>query len=261
MKAGVTEQLQPWYRKGELLEALEGSGLWELVERVASYEGDFVPSGYLKQERVTDKAATIVIKDSARVIQLQERFSRMTFGRAEVPSVLVDSAQGLLTVRKEHDAVVVKQGVTKSPDARLKLVPGKAYVLRPSQFFSLANIATLRIHHISPSALSLSLQYHLSPNRLDLTFDSTLKHQFTIGRSPTRDLCLSQAAVSKLHAVVQRVENDWVILAEETVNGTFRYLYAGEGRESEELVVRGKMEVVMGDNTVLRVDVGADLAT
>jgi len=52
-----------------------------------------------------------------------------------------------------------------------------------------------------------------------------------------------------------------VILAEETVNGTFRYLYAGEGRESEELVVRGKMEVVMGDNTVLRVDVGADLAT
>lgn len=259
VKTGYKDKLQPWYRKVELLEALEGSGLWELVERVASYKGDFVPLEYLQQERITDKAATIVMKDTMRVIRLPERFSRVTFGQAEVPNVSVDSAQGLLTVRKEHDAVVLKQGVTKAPDARLQLVPGKVYVLRPSQFFSLANVATLFILRISPS--SLCLQYELSPGRLELiTFDSSLKLRFTIGRSPACDLCLPQAAVSKLHAVVQRAEKDWVVLAEETVNGCYRYLYAGEGRESEELVVRSKMEVVVGDNTVMRIDVEANPA-
>lgn len=277
VKSGQKDRLQPWYRKAELLEALEGSGLWDLIERVASYEGSFVPLEHITQKTISDSTVTIVDKTTGDILQLPGRFDRVTLGKAETPTVQVNSAEGLLSVRKENAVVALKQGITERPDVRVKLVPGKPYVLRPYQFFNLANAETLHILHVSSSTLELehclssdvssfnvfnSLN-SASPNTKIgfASLNSALKSCFILGRSPSSDICFSHSSVSKLHAMIRREENDWVIIAEETVNGSYRYLCAGAGRESEELLIRSKAEIVVGQNSALRIDVGPDCVT
>lgn len=274
VKTGPKDLLQPWYRKAELLETLEGSGLWDLIERVASYEGSFVSLEYITQKTISSSTVTLMDKTTGAVRHMLGQFDSVTFGKAEVPTVLVESAEGLLRVRKEHAAVVLKQGTTERPDARVKLVPGQHYVLRPYQFFSLANVETLHILRVSSSTLELEYCNSSDVNSF-MVFNSaspnskvgfaslcaTLKSCFILGRSPTSDICFPHASISKLHARIRREENDWVIIAEETVNGTYRYLCTGEGRESEELLVRSKAEIVVGQNSALRIDVGPDRIT
>ena len=273
VKTGQKDSLQPWYRKAELLEALEGSSLWDLIERVASYEGSFVPLEYITQKTISSSTVSIVDKTTGDIRRMLGRFDRVTLGKAEVPTVLVDSAEGLLSVRKENAVVVLKQGVTERPDARVKLVPGQPYVLRPYQFFSLADAETLHILHVSSSVLELEycnssdvssfMVFNSTPNpKVCFTsLNSTLKSCFILGRSPTSDICFSHSSISKLHARICREENDWVIIAEETVNGSYRYLCTGEGRESEELLIRSKAEIVVGQNSAMRIDVGPDRIT
>ena len=225
---------QFYLRKFEVVEILSELGAYDVISRIQKYDFPYIPITEFVTEETGIPPRELFIHrktpecDFRAITKIGQNCGRYDHFN--------DESELLFSIRKEYSLVTISEPATPTPTVLIQLPAARPVPVSLSQLFRIGDYILL-IQSLTSSSITIQCSSVESDEPIQTKSFSAAAAPVLIGRDGTCHINLSQKAVSLKHAEVRVCEGYWVIVDQQSRNGTWMYCHkeGGNERESEEV--------------------------